>query len=45
VGKTHAGAGKSVRSPPPQEEGAAETCDEHPPVLLRERRWKIGSEF
>ncbi|GAB0186735.1 AN1-type zinc finger protein 5-like [Grus japonensis] len=38
--------GKSVRSPPPEEEGAAETaCDEltttpvpHPPVLLRGRR-------
>ena len=38
--------GKSVRSPPPEEEGAGETtCDElttipisHPPAPLRERR-------
>jgi len=44
--------GKSVRSPPPQEEGAAETtCDEltatpipHPPALLEEGRERNGSE-
>jgi len=43
---------KSVRSPPPEEEGAAETkCDELtatsipcPPVLLRWRRQRNGSE-
>jgi len=40
-----------VRSPPPEEEGAAETCDEltvgpipHPPVQLRGRRKRNGSE-
>jgi len=42
----HAGTEESVRSPPPEEEGAAEKkCDEliaaplpHPPVLLWGRR-------
>jgi len=42
--------GKSMRSPPPEEEGAAETtCDEltvtpipRPPVLLRGRRREMG---
>jgi len=45
--------GKSVRSPPPQEEGAAETtCDEltttpiaHPPALLGGSREKIRSKI
>jgi len=44
--------GKSVRSPPPEEEGAAETtCDEHtvtpiphPPVPHGGRRERNGSE-
>jgi len=44
--------GKSVRSPPSEEEGAAETtCDEltvtpilRPPVLLERRRERNGSE-
>jgi len=42
----HDGAGQSVRSPPSEEEGAAETtCEEltttpipHPPVTLKGRR-------
>jgi len=44
--------GKSMRSPPPEEEGAAETtCDEltittipYPPVPLGGRRQRNGSE-
>jgi len=44
--------GQSVRSPPPEEEGSAETtCDErtvtpipHPPAPLRGRRERNGSE-
>jgi len=44
--------GQSVRSPPPEEEGVAETtCDEqtitpipHPPVPLWGRRERNGSE-
>jgi len=44
--------GQSVRSPPPEEEGAAETtCDEltaapipRPPALLRGKRERTGSE-
>jgi len=44
--------GQSVRSPPPEEEGAAETtCDEltvtpipHPPALLGGRRERNGSK-
>lgn len=43
--------GKGVRSPHPEEEGAAETRDEltaapipFPLVLLRDRRWRNGGE-
>ena len=61
MGRTHAGEvhggldpmleqRKSVRSPPPREEGAAETtCDElttaplpHPPVPLGGRKWRTS---
>lgn len=40
--------GKSVRGPPPEEEGVSETSDEliatpilHPPVPWEGRRWRI----
>ena len=48
----HAGTEESVRSPPPEEEGAAETTGDEltaapiprPPALLRGRKERNGSE-
>lgn len=56
VGEVHGGlspvgAGRSVRSPPSEEKGVAETCDEltmipipHPQFLWGEEMEKFGSE-